>query len=141
MSSRCRASHLGMEFLTPATFIVSGRVTRAGVPHLCSDLEAILATSDATVVDCDVGGIVQPDLVSVEAIARLSLVARRSGGRQLRLLGTRPEFQHLLDLVGLGEVIEIAEAPSQAEAEGVGPGLGKVQLTVRQRPDGSDLAF
>lgn len=112
MTFRRGTSLLGMDFLPPVTLVVSGRVTRAGVARLCADLEAILATSDVAVVDCDVGGIVQPDLVSVEAIARLSLVARRLGGRRLRLRRTPPEIQLLLDLVGLDEVIEIAEASS-----------------------------
>ncbi|MFI6947168.1 STAS domain-containing protein [Streptomyces sp. NPDC050422] len=100
-----------MDPLSPAVLVLSGRVTRAGTPRLCADLEAILATSDAAVVDCDVGGVVEPDLASVEAVARLSLVARRSGGRRLRLRGTPPELQLLLDLVGLGEVVELAETP------------------------------
>ncbi|MFI6863146.1 STAS domain-containing protein [Streptomyces sp. NPDC050421] len=100
-----------MDPLSPAVLVLSGRVTRAGTPRLCADLEAILATSDAAVVDCDVGGVVEPDLASVEAVARLSLVARRSGGRRLRLRGTPPELQLLLDLVGLGEVVGLAETP------------------------------
>ncbi|WP_406093344.1 STAS domain-containing protein [Streptomyces sp. NBC_01013] len=101
-----------MDSLSPVALVVSGRVTRAGVPRLCADLEAVLAASDAAVVDCDVGGIVDPDLTSVEAIARLSLVARRADGRRLRLRGTPPELQLLLDLVGLGEVVGLAEDPA-----------------------------
>ncbi|WP_406453996.1 STAS domain-containing protein [Streptomyces sp. NBC_00876] len=101
-----------MDPLSPAALVLSGRVTRAVTPRLCADLEAILATSEAAVVDCDVGGILHPDLASVEAIARLSLVARRAGGRRLRLRGTPPELQLLLDLVGLDDVIDLAETPS-----------------------------
>ncbi|MFE9814850.1 STAS domain-containing protein [Streptomyces sp. NBC_00236] len=100
-----------MDSLPPAVLVVSGRLTRAGTPRLCADLEAILTASEAAVVDCDVGGIVEPDLASVEAIARLSLVARRAGGRRLRLRGTPPELQLLLDLVGLSEVVGLAETP------------------------------
>lgn len=98
-----------MDPLSPVALVVSGRVTRAGVPRLCAELEAILAASDAAVVDCDVGGVVQPDLAAVEAIARLSLVARRAGNRQLRLRGTLPELQLLLDLVGLSDVVGLAD--------------------------------
>ncbi|MEE4490799.1 STAS domain-containing protein [Streptomyces sp. BE230] len=94
-----------MDPLSPAVLVLSGRVTRAGVPRLCAELEAILAASRADVVDCDVGGIGQPDLTTVEAIARLSVVARRAGGRRLRLRGMTPDLQLLIDLVGLGELI------------------------------------
>lgn len=109
MSFGRRTGLPGMDPLSPAVLVLSGRVTRAGTPRLCADLEAILATSEAAVVDCDVGGVVEPDLASVEALARLSLVARRAGGRRLRLRGTPPELQLLLDLVGLGEVVGLAE--------------------------------
>lgn len=99
------AGLLGMDPLSPPALVLSGRVTRAGTPRLCAELEALLATSEAAVVDCDVGGIVHPDLATVEAIARLSLVTRRAGGRRLRLRGSAPELQLLLDLVGLADVV------------------------------------
>ncbi|MFJ2415299.1 STAS domain-containing protein [Streptomyces brevispora] len=107
-----------VDAMTPIVLTVSGRVTRAGVPGLCAELEALLSTADTemTVVDCDVGGIAHPDLAAVEALARLSLIARRSGGRRLRLRGTPPELRLLLDLVGLDEVVGLAE---QEGARGV----------------------
>ncbi|MFD0026026.1 STAS domain-containing protein [Streptomyces sp. NPDC058382] len=91
--------------MTPIVLVVSGRVTRAAVPGLCAELEALLINDPgAPSVDCDVGGLVQPDLAAVEAIVRLALVARRSRGRRLRLCGTPPELRLLLDLVGLDAV-------------------------------------
>ncbi|MFD7432738.1 STAS domain-containing protein [Streptomyces sp. NPDC059818] len=101
----------GVDAMTPIVLTVSGRLTRSAVPGLCAELEALLATADTrvTVVDCDVGGLVHPDLAAVEAVARLSLVARRSGGRRLRLRGTPPELRLLLDLVGLDEVVGLAD--------------------------------
>ncbi|MGN5632213.1 STAS domain-containing protein [Streptomyces sp. AC154] len=101
-----------MDPLPPAALVVTGRVTRAGVPRLCAELEAILAASDAAVVDCDVAGLERADLAAVEAIARLSLVARRSGGRRLRLCGTPPELRLLIDLVGLSDVVGLADTSS-----------------------------
>ncbi|MGW2593388.1 STAS domain-containing protein [Streptomyces sp. NPDC001515] len=94
-----------MDLSPPTALVVTGRITRAGVPGLCARLEAILAATDARVVDCDVGGIEHPDLTSVEAVARLSLVARRVGGRRLRLVGAPPELRLLLDLVGIEDVV------------------------------------
>ncbi|MFJ6431258.1 STAS domain-containing protein [Streptomyces sp. NPDC091416] len=96
-----------MDPLSPTALVVTGRVTRAGVPRLCAELEAILAASRAAVVDCDVGGIERSDLAAVEAIARLSLVARRAD-RRLRLRGVSPELQSLLDLLGLADVVGLA---------------------------------
>ncbi|TRV79531.1 STAS domain-containing protein [Streptomyces sp. 130] len=91
-----------MEPPPPAALIVSGRLTRDAVPRLCADLEALLRTSpDPTTVYCDLSGVVHPDLTTVEAIARLSLTARRTGARRLRLCGTPPELRVLLELVGL----------------------------------------
>ncbi|WP_328695810.1 STAS domain-containing protein [Streptomyces sp. NBC_00342] len=101
-----------MDPLSPVALVVTGRVTRAGVPRLCAELEAILAASDAAVVDCDVGGLERADLAAVEAIARLSVVARRSGGRRLRLCGTPPELRLLIDLVGLSDVVGLADTAS-----------------------------
>ncbi|MEV0916424.1 STAS domain-containing protein [Streptomyces sp. NPDC049967] len=101
-----------MDPMSPVALVVTGRVTRAGVPRLCAELEAILAASDAAVVDCDVGGLERADLAAVEAIARLSVVARRSGGRRLRLCGTPPELRLLIDLVGLSDVVGLADTAS-----------------------------
>nr|WSW67200.1 STAS domain-containing protein [Streptomyces sp. NBC_00995] len=98
-----------MDPLPPAALLVTGRVTRADAPRLCAELEAVLAASELPVVDCDVGGVERPDLATVEAIARLSLAARRSGGRRLRLLGTPSDLQVLLDLVGLADVVGLAD--------------------------------
>jgi len=95
-----------MEALPPAALVVSGRITRDAVPRLCADLETLLATSpDPTTVYCDLSGVVQPDLTTVEAIARLSLTARRTGACGLRLRGTPPELRALLELVGLGAAV------------------------------------
>lgn len=115
MSFGGAAGLLGMNPLSPAVLVLSGHVTRAGVPRLCAELEAILAASRADVVDCDVGGITEPDLASVEAVARLSVVARRAGGRRLRLLHVPPELRSLLDLVGLADVVGLDDGAA-AEA-------------------------
>ncbi|MGW5276271.1 STAS domain-containing protein [Streptomyces sp. NPDC004044] len=101
--------------MTPIVLVVSGRVTRAAVPGLCAELESLLYDAEGAIrdpdagVDCDVGGVVQTDLALVEAVARLGLVARRAGGRQLRLRRAPPELQALLDLVGLTDVVTLGE--------------------------------
>ncbi|WP_330240411.1 STAS domain-containing protein [Streptomyces sp. NBC_00525] len=96
-----------MEAPRPAALVLSGRLTRAAAPRLCAELEALLAATPAavTAVDCDLSGLVHPDLTTVEVLARLSLTARRTGDRRLRLRGTPPELGALLNLVGLGDVV------------------------------------
>ncbi|MFE6663236.1 hypothetical protein ACFVFH_06670 [Streptomyces sp. NPDC057697] len=75
-------------------------------------------------VDCDVGGVVHVDLALVEAVARLGLVARRAGGRRLRLRRVPPELKGLLDLVGLAEVVDVGYGAGAEEAEAEEAGEG-----------------
>lgn len=104
-----------MDPMTPKALVIAGRVTRPDVPALCAELESLLYDPEGRVrdpgvgVDCDVGGVVQVDLVLVEAIARLGLVARRAGGRRLRLRNVPPELRNLLDLVGLADAVNLRQ--------------------------------
>ncbi|MFD7491872.1 STAS domain-containing protein [Streptomyces sp. NPDC059832] len=115
-----------VEPMTPNLLVVTGRVTRAAVPGLCAELETLLYDPDGAVrdpdagVDCDVGGVVHVDLALVEAIARLGLVARRAGGRRLRLRNVPPELQSLLGLVGLADVVDLECGTGQGAGEGGG---------------------
>ncbi|MFD6426169.1 STAS domain-containing protein [Streptomyces sp. NPDC060198] len=90
----------------PVTLVVTGRITRARVPELCAELERLLAVPGraAAPAECDLAGVVRPDLTAVEAVARLSLTARRAGGGTLRLRDVPPELRTLLDLVGLTDL-------------------------------------
>ncbi|MFH9688469.1 STAS domain-containing protein [Streptomyces sp. NPDC017413] len=106
----------GVDTENPIALTVTGRVSRAVVPGLCVELERALADprgaalDPGAAVDCDVGGVIRPDLTLVEAVARLALVARRSG-RTLRLRRVPPELRSLLDLVGLADVVTLDEGP------------------------------
>ncbi|MDQ0794389.1 ABC-type transporter Mla MlaB component [Streptomyces sp. B1I3] len=99
--------------MTPNALVLTGRVTRADVPGLCARLEALLRIRPQAadppvavrVIDCDVGGVIRPDLALVEAVARLGLVARRAGGVELRLRNVPAEVGTLLELVGLAGVV------------------------------------
>jgi hypothetical protein len=64
---------------------------------------------------CDVSALA-PDAGSVDALARLELLARRQG-KQLRLRKVSPELQQLLGLCGLGEVlrVEVVGQPEERE--------------------------
>lgn len=110
----------GVNTENPIALTVTGRVSRAVVADLCVELERALADPGGAApvpgaaVDCDVGGVTRPDLTLVEAVARLALVARRSG-RTLRLRRVPPELRSLLDLVGLADVVALEEGPEEPE--------------------------
>jgi ABC-type transporter Mla MlaB component len=59
--------------------------------------------SASRIVECDVAGL-PPDAVTVDALARVQLAARRNG-RQVRLRNASDELLALLELAGLREVV------------------------------------
>ena len=69
------------------------------------------APRPSTIV-CDVGSLA-PDAVTIDALARLQLTARRLGG-EVRLRHASSELQELLDFVGLRAVLRV-EAGWQPE--------------------------
>ena len=71
-----------------------------------------------SVVLCDVRG-AEPDAVTVDALARLQLVARR-GGRELRLVHASAELLRLVAFMGLADVLPEATTPRGAEADPIG---------------------
>jgi STAS domain len=58
---------------------------------------------------CDVGGIRDPDLGTVEALARLQLTARRLG-RRMRFRGACGALRDLLSLSGLDDFVPCSDA-------------------------------
>ncbi|MGH2672553.1 MAG: STAS domain-containing protein [Actinomycetota bacterium] len=82
---------------------IAGPIARAEISGLCERVRASLERCHPGPVDCDVGAM-DPDAVTVEALARLQLVARRMG-RRVRFTGAPPELQRLLCLSGLDEVL------------------------------------
>jgi ABC-type transporter Mla MlaB component len=84
-------------------FAIRGPIARADLPGLCERVCALLQGSSATVVLCDVIG-VEPDAVTVDALARLQLAAQRRGC-QVRLRHASDELLELVDLMGLRDVL------------------------------------
>jgi ABC-type transporter Mla MlaB component len=87
---------------TPA-FAIRGPITRADLPGLCERVCALLSASPARIVLCDVRG-VDPDAVTVDALARLQLGAKRHGCR-VRLRGASSELVELVAFLGLSDVL------------------------------------
>jgi len=99
----------------PSTIVrvLRGPIACADVPGICERLRVSLEGSDADLVVCDVGALAGPDVVTVDALARLQLTARRLGHR-LRLRHASSELEELLALVGLSDVLPQCGATARA---------------------------
>ena len=84
-------------------FSVHGPIARDDLPGLCDRVCALLGSSGARVAHCDVRG-VEPDAVTVDALARLQLAARRYGCR-VHLRNASPELHELVRFMGLSDVL------------------------------------
>ena len=84
-------------------FAIAGPIARTDLPGLCERVRALLDASGAAVALCDVAG-VEPDAVTVDALARLQLAARRRRC-QVRLHNASRELLELVDLMGLRNVL------------------------------------
>ena len=84
-------------------FAVSGPIARADLPGLCTRVRSVLRECGPGDVVCDVRS-VGPDAVTVDALARLQLAARRRGCR-VRLCNASPELLGLVAYLGLSDVI------------------------------------
>ncbi|MFI7384498.1 STAS domain-containing protein [Streptomyces sp. NPDC049813] len=115
----------------PALVVVAGPIRPGDTPQLCDRVRAARQRApdgDATVV-CDVSGVTSTDLVTVDALARMGLAARRAGGR-LRLRDPSPELARLLALTGLAEPLGCSGGQPLRDPEEREPPLGEVQEAV-----------
>ncbi len=84
-------------------FAIIGPIARDDLPGLCDRVCRLLEQGRGATALCDVSG-VDPDAVTVDALARLQLAARRHGC-QVRLRHASPELLELLAFMGLRDVI------------------------------------
>lgn len=82
---------------------IAGPISRADLPGLCDRVCDLLTRSRADLAVVDVDG-VEPDAVTVEALARLQLAARRHAC-QVRLRNASAELIDLRDFMGLTDVL------------------------------------
>jgi hypothetical protein len=85
-------------------FVIGTVIGRSDIPDLCARAQLVLEAFDADSLVCDVGAIVEPDAVTIDAIARLQLTARRLG-RRIQLRDASGRLLELLAFVGLSEVL------------------------------------
>ncbi len=84
------------------TFAIRGPIARSDLPGLC-DRVCVLLGQGAAVALCDVSG-VDPDAVTVDALAKLQLGAQRTGC-QVRLRNASDELLQLVAFMGLEHVV------------------------------------
>jgi ABC-type transporter Mla MlaB component len=84
-------------------FAVHGPITRADLPGLCDRVCELFASSRPGLASCDVRS-VRPDAVTVDALARLQLAAKRSG-YDVRLRNASGELLELVAFMGLENVL------------------------------------
>jgi len=90
---------------TTVAFAVAGPIARADVPALCGQVAAVLRTSGAEVVVCDVAGL-EADAVAIDALARIQLAVRRMG-RRLMVRDAADDLLDLLAFAGVAGVLGI----------------------------------
>jgi ABC-type transporter Mla MlaB component len=84
-------------------FAIRGPITRDDLPGLSERVCALLGAGQPDVAFCDVAG-VEPDAVTVDALARLQLAAGRRGC-QVRLRQASRELVELIAFLGLADVL------------------------------------
>jgi ABC-type transporter Mla MlaB component len=84
-------------------FAICRSLLRANLQELCDRICKALESSGAKVALCDVSR-ARADAVTVEALARLQLAARRRGCRA-SLCSPSTELRALVEFMGLGEVL------------------------------------
>jgi ABC-type transporter Mla MlaB component len=85
------------------TFAIWGPIRREDLPGLCGRVCALLDRSAAQLALCDVRGI-DPDGVTVDALARLQLGAKRRGCT-VRLRNASDDLRGLVAFMGLTAVL------------------------------------
>jgi hypothetical protein len=111
--------------------------SRADVEALCDDVRE-LAGCDGNPF-CDVGDVAQPDADTIDAMARLQLVALRVGVR-FRFTDACEELRDLLALTGLADVLPCEQPPCDPPA--ARPQAAPVQASSRSgRPNNGNMLW
>ena len=84
-------------------FAIEGPISPVDLPGLCEGVVGLLEKGAVEVAICDVSAI-GVDAVTIDALARLQLVARRDGCR-IRLCNASGELLELVDFMGLTNVL------------------------------------
>jgi ABC-type transporter Mla MlaB component len=88
---------------TTIAFAIEGPIAREDLPGLCDRVCTLFGDARPEVAFCDVRGI-EPDAVTVDALCRLQLAARRHGC-VVRFRNASDELRELVAFMGLTEVL------------------------------------
>ena len=94
---------MGASSPSTITFAIWGPIAREDLPGLSERVCTLLERTGASVAHCDVSG-VAADAVTVEALARLQLAARRRRCL-IRMRNASDELRGLVEFMGLRDVI------------------------------------
>lgn len=86
--------------------VMIGPVALDAIPAMCERARRLLQGCDAGPVACDVGALAEPDATTIDALARLQLIARRIG-RRVELRSACEELEDLLRMTGLLGVLTV----------------------------------
>ncbi len=89
--------------------VLRGPITREGLEALCNHARVLLEGSDVDLVVCDIGALTDPDAVTIDALARLQLTARRLG-RRIRFRDACGEVHRLVGFMGLDDILSLGSA-------------------------------
>ncbi|MGH2679767.1 MAG: hypothetical protein ACRDG8_04690 [Actinomycetota bacterium] len=93
------------------SFTLAGRgpFGGAGSAGICDRARDLVVDPDADLLVVDIGELTAPDVVAVDAMARVQLGARRLR-RQVRFRHACPEILELVELLGLADVLRLDTA-------------------------------
>ena len=117
--------------------VVGGAIDGADVSALCDRVRAELVGGHPEVVVFDVAALTDPNLGTIDALARARLIAHRDGC-ELRLADASAELMELLELAGLAETVPCEEG-SALDAEGQPEGREEAR-GVQEERDPADPA-
>ncbi|HYI46638.1 MAG TPA: STAS domain-containing protein [Actinomycetota bacterium] len=84
--------------------VFNGRIEHEEIPLICEWAGPLLAGGDAGLVVCDVRDVIDPDVVTLDALARLQLTAKRMGHKVV-IRHASHQLNDLLDFTGLRDVV------------------------------------
>ncbi len=94
-------------------FALEGPIAPQDIRWLCERVRFLLEVSGGDRLICDVGGVVNPDAGTVEALARMQLTARQLG-RRVVLRRASVGLKELVTLAGLTDVLPCDQLPIEA---------------------------
>jgi hypothetical protein len=88
----------------PPQLDLSGHVGPERAAELCARVGSAAKAQSDDPLHCGVGAIEDPDIGTVDTLARMALTARRLG-RGVELVAARPELRRLIAFAGLADVL------------------------------------